>query len=108
MNVNESRECIEAISLWLSGPRCPEFRPESVPVPGPGEVRVTALASAISQGTEMLVYRGHVPPGLLFDLPTFSGSFAFPIKYGYALVGRVTGIGAGVSRFSEGDPVFVR
>jgi 2-desacetyl-2-hydroxyethyl bacteriochlorophyllide A dehydrogenase len=70
-------------------------------------VRVDAIASAISHGTEMLVFRGLVPDGLELDLPTLRGSFAFPIKYGYASVGRVVETGAQVHDLAIGDPVFV-
>jgi 2-desacetyl-2-hydroxyethyl bacteriochlorophyllide A dehydrogenase len=76
-----------------------------VPPPEPGEVRVKTLASAISHGTELLVYRGEVPTDLPLDLPTLAGDYAFPIKYGYASVGRV--LDAGVEHLLPGDLVFV-
>jgi 2-desacetyl-2-hydroxyethyl bacteriochlorophyllide A dehydrogenase len=98
---------LTARALWLTGPRRAEFRAERVPPPGPGEVRVRAIASALSQGTEMLVYRGQVPADLPLDLPTLAGSFAFPIKYGYAMVGHVVDAGPGVSDPAPGDIVFV-
>lgn len=98
---------LEARSLWFAAPRTPELRRDQVPPPGPGEVRVRATASAISHGTEMLVYRGEVPPDLPLDLPTFEGSFTFPIKYGYAVAGHVLDTGEGVEDLSPGDPVFV-
>jgi 2-desacetyl-2-hydroxyethyl bacteriochlorophyllide A dehydrogenase len=53
----------------------------------------------------MLVYRGEVPADLPLDLPTLAGDFSFPIKYGYATVGRV--VDAGAESFSAGDLVFV-
>jgi 2-desacetyl-2-hydroxyethyl bacteriochlorophyllide A dehydrogenase len=96
---------IEARALWFTAPRTAELRPEKVPPPRPGEVRIKTIASAISHGTEMLVYRGEVPAGLPLDLPTLAGSFSFPIKYGYATVGRVLDAGAG--SFSPGDLLFV-
>jgi 2-desacetyl-2-hydroxyethyl bacteriochlorophyllide A dehydrogenase len=98
---------LPARSLWFAAPRAAELRPEDVPPPGPGEVRVRALASAVSAGTEMLVYRGEVPKDLPLDLPTFAGGYGFPIKYGYALVGRVLDAGRGIETLSPGDPVFV-
>jgi 2-desacetyl-2-hydroxyethyl bacteriochlorophyllide A dehydrogenase len=55
----------------------------------------------------MLVFRGDVPTELALDLPTLKGSFAFPIKYGYASVGRVEDVGASVARLARGDLVFV-
>ena len=96
-----------AISVWLNQPRRVELRHEAVPDVGPNDVRVAAIASAISHGTEMLVFRGQVPDGLELDLPTLRGSFAFPIKYGYASVGRVVETGAEVSDLAIGDTVFV-
>ena len=96
---------LEARALWLTAPRAAELRPEKVPPPEPGEVRVRTIVSAISHGTEMLVYRGEVPADLPLDLPTLAGDYAFPIKYGYASVGRV--LDAGVEHLSPGDLVFV-
>jgi 2-desacetyl-2-hydroxyethyl bacteriochlorophyllide A dehydrogenase len=96
---------LEARALWFTAPRAAELRPERVPPPGPGEVRIKTVASAISHGTEMLVYRGEVPADLPLDLPTLAGSFSFPIKYGYASVGRVLDASSGA--LSPGDLVFV-
>jgi 2-desacetyl-2-hydroxyethyl bacteriochlorophyllide A dehydrogenase len=96
---------LEAHALWVAAPRTAELRPERVPPSGPGEVRVKTIASAISHGTEMLVYRGEVPADLPLDLPTLAGDFSFPIKYGYASVGRV--LDAGAESLSPGDLVFV-
>ncbi|MBK9714477.1 MAG: zinc-binding alcohol dehydrogenase [Kouleothrix sp.] len=95
-----------ATAIWFSGPRAVELRDEQVPDPPPGAIRVRAIASAISHGTELLVYRGEVPADMPLDLPTLAGSFAFPIKYGYAAVGRVLDVGPGVSRFAPGDLAF--
>jgi 2-desacetyl-2-hydroxyethyl bacteriochlorophyllide A dehydrogenase len=98
---------IEARALWFTAPRTATLRAEAVGPPGPSEVRVETIASAVSAGTEMLVYRGEVPRDLRLDLPTFAGSYAFPIKYGYAAAGRVLDTGSGVEYLSPGDPVFV-
>jgi 2-desacetyl-2-hydroxyethyl bacteriochlorophyllide A dehydrogenase len=94
------------VSVWFAGPREVALRSEPVPDVGPDDVRIDAIASAISHGSEMLVFRGQVPDGLELDLPTLRGSFAFPIKYGYASVGRVVEIGAAVSCLAPGDAVF--
>lgn len=107
MKAEPSRPALEARALWFVAPHAAELRPVEVPPPGPGEVRVRAAASAISHGTEMLVYRGEVPAGLPLDLPTLAGSFGFPIKYGYAAVGRILDAGDGVTNLAPGDPVFV-
>ncbi|MEJ7814774.1 MAG: zinc-binding alcohol dehydrogenase [Rubrobacter sp.] len=98
---------LKARALWFTAPRKATLCAETVPPPGPGEVRVETIASAVSAGTEMLVYRGEVPQNLRLDLPTFAGSYAFPIKYGYAAAGRVLDTGPDVDHLSPGDPVFV-
>jgi 2-desacetyl-2-hydroxyethyl bacteriochlorophyllide A dehydrogenase len=95
-----------ATSVWFPGPRQVELRREPLPPLGETDVRIRALVSALSHGTEMLVYRGQVPPELELDLPTLQGSFSFPIKYGYASVGRVLEVGAAVTDLGEGDLAF--
>jgi 2-desacetyl-2-hydroxyethyl bacteriochlorophyllide A dehydrogenase len=94
-------------SVWFPRAREVEIRDESVGRPGPGEVRIHAVASGLSHGTEMLVFRGEVPTDLALDLPTLAGSYAFPIKFGYASVGRVIETGVGVTELAPGDHVFV-
>jgi 2-desacetyl-2-hydroxyethyl bacteriochlorophyllide A dehydrogenase len=93
-------------AVWFTAARTVELREEEVVPPGPGEIQVRAIASAVSRGTEMLVYRGEVPDGLALDLPSLAGGFEFPIKYGYASVGRVAAVGADVVRPVPGDVVF--
>ena len=54
-------------------------------------MRVKTLYSAISRGTESLVFGGRVPESE-FDrmrAPFMAGDFPFPVKYGYAAVGRI-------------------
>ncbi len=69
-------------------------------------MRVRTALSAISHGTEMLVYRGDVDPDLAIDLPTLAGGYGFPIKYGYASVGQAIAVGRDVGTIREGDLVF--
>ena len=95
-----------ATSVWFPGPRQVELRREPLPDVGPDDVRVRALVSGLSHGTEMLVYRGQAPADLELDLPTLRGSFSFPIKYGYASVGRVVDLGQDVRDLGVGDLVF--
>lgn len=94
-----------ADAIWVTAPRTVVVRRETAPPPAAGEVRVAAIASLISHGTERLVYRGQIDPTLPLDLPTLSGSFAFPIKYGYAIAGRVIDVGPGVDGLNIGDAV---
>jgi threonine dehydrogenase-like Zn-dependent dehydrogenase len=80
-----------AEALWYVAPGRAEMRREAVPAPGPGEVLVRALHGAISRGTERLVLAGRVPPSEYARMrgPNMGGDFPFPVKYGYATVGRV-------------------
>ena len=78
-------------ALWYMAAGRAELRPESVGEPAAGGVRVRALFGAISRGTERLVFRGAVPASQYDRMraPHMAGAFPFPVKYGYATVGRV-------------------
>ena len=82
-------------TVYFTGPREVSVRETSVPDPGPGELAVEATVSAISPGTELLLYRGEMNPEKAVDetLPSLSGSFSYPFPYGYATVGTVTAVG---------------
>lgn len=97
---------LEARAVWFTAAQTAQLKTEEIPAPGPGEIRVKTIASAISHGTEMLVYRGEVPEDLDLDLPTLSGSYVLPIKFGYATVGSVLDAGPGAP-LAPGEPVFV-
>jgi NADPH:quinone reductase-like Zn-dependent oxidoreductase len=78
-------------ALWYVGPGRAELREEPVAAPKPGEVRVRARFGALSRGTERLVHAGRVPASEYERMraPMMGGAFPFPVKYGYATVGRV-------------------
>lgn len=96
-------------SLWFPRARAIEFREEEAGRPEGDEVLAHSLYSGISQGTEMLVFRGEAPADLELDpsLMTMAGSFRFPIKYGYSSVARVVETGPDASVLGSGDIVFV-
>jgi 2-desacetyl-2-hydroxyethyl bacteriochlorophyllide A dehydrogenase len=96
-----------AEAIWFSAPRRVELRREDIPPVGAHDVRVRAIVSGVSAGSELLVYRGEAPPGLAADLPTVAGSFSLPMKFGYASVGWVVEAGSAVERPAVGDLVFV-
>jgi NADPH:quinone reductase-like Zn-dependent oxidoreductase len=81
-----------AQALWYIGPGRAEIRDETL-ASGlqPGEVRLEALYGGVSRGTERLVFTGAVPPSEYDRMraPFMAGGFPFPVKYGYATVGRV-------------------
>jgi NADPH:quinone reductase-like Zn-dependent oxidoreductase len=80
-----------AQALWYVAPGQAEIREERLAAPRPGEVRVRALFGALSRGTEALVLAGRVPDSEFERMraPFMGGSFPFPVKYGYATVGRI-------------------
>lgn len=81
----------QARALWLPAPGRCEIRPEPLPAPGDGQLRVRMLFSGISRGTESLIFHGKVPEAEFDRMrgPNMGGSFPFPVKYGYAAVGEV-------------------
>ena len=99
---------MKRLALYFTAPYEVSVREESLPLPAAGQVLVQTLVSAISAGTELLVYRGQVPADASIDeaIPALAGKFAFPLKYGYASVGRVTEVGDDVSPEWRGKTVF--
>lgn len=94
-----------ARALWFTAARTAALLDAPVASPGPGQVTVRALTSLVSAGTEMLIYRGEGSGEL--GLETCEGSFDFPVKYAYQVVGEVIDAGRG-SSYSPGDLVFAR
>jgi NADPH:quinone reductase-like Zn-dependent oxidoreductase len=81
----------EALAFWLREPGAGEIRAVPLALPGPGEVAVRTLRSAISRGTEALVFSGRVPASQydVMRAPFQEGEFPGPVKYGYLSVGVV-------------------
>ncbi|PYG00129.1 Threonine dehydrogenase [Georgenia satyanarayanai] len=80
-----------AEAYWTVGPEQGEIRQAPLAPPGPEEVLVRALSSAISRGTETLVHRHAVPEAVrpLMRAPFQEGDLPGPVKYGYLSVGVV-------------------
>jgi threonine dehydrogenase-like Zn-dependent dehydrogenase len=80
-----------ARAFWLVTPGRGEIRTQPLPAPGATEVLIRARASAISRGTESLVFSGRVPPSEYRTMrcPFQEGDFPAPVKYGYASAGIV-------------------
>jgi 2-desacetyl-2-hydroxyethyl bacteriochlorophyllide A dehydrogenase len=99
---------IKRQAMYFSNPGQITIREERIKSPGPDQVLVKTQFSAISPGTEMLLYRGDFPPDLAVDasIPDLSGSFKYPLKYGYAAVGKVTQIGTDVDSAWLGKDIF--
>jgi 2-desacetyl-2-hydroxyethyl bacteriochlorophyllide A dehydrogenase len=79
----------ERRELWFERPLAVTLRQGAGRALGPGEVRARALASGVSQGTELLLYRGEGPTPFDPSLDT-EGAPTYPRRYGYAWVGELT------------------
>jgi alcohol dehydrogenase len=88
-----------ARSLYFTAPRTVAVRERPVPEPDPDEVLVRTERSAISPGTELLVYRDEVEPDEVADetIEAMDGDLSYPTRYGYAAVGRVSAVGSAVA-----------
>jgi 2-desacetyl-2-hydroxyethyl bacteriochlorophyllide A dehydrogenase len=95
-------------ALFFTGPRSTEVRSIELPGPRENEALVATEVSAISAGTELLVYRGQLAPGTILDptLPSLGEGFHYPLRYGYASVGRVIARGPAAPADLEGRRVF--
>ena len=82
---------LRAQALWYEAPLVADLRTEVLPEPEAGQARVRMLWSALSRGTERLVFTGHVPTSEYERMraPFQAGDFPFPVKYGYCAVGEV-------------------
>lgn len=84
--------------LYFTAPGFVEIREEPLPPPPPRKVLVKTLFSAISAGSELLIYHGLCPRDLPLDesIPSLKGKSTFPLKYGYSAVGKVIALGSDV------------
>ncbi|MEZ7830472.1 MAG: zinc-binding dehydrogenase [Gammaproteobacteria bacterium] len=100
---------MKAQQLYFIEPHQVEIREQQLPPLQPDQVLVKSLYSAISAGTEMLVYRGQLPVAMSLDKsPTASEAqtINYPTQYGYACVGRIVEVGQGVGADWVGKVVF--
>lgn len=86
-------------SVIFKNPYEVDLLQEAVPSLRSGEVLIETHLSAISPGTEMLVYRGQFPQKLPVDknIKTLNQEFKYPLKYGYTTIGRVVETGPAAS-----------
>ncbi|MGZ4903772.1 MAG: GTP cyclohydrolase II [Halobacteriota archaeon] len=91
-------------SLYFTGARAISIQDEELPSVAADHVLVQTLLSAVSPGTETLIYRGEFPEDIPIDenIADLSGAFAYPLKYGYATVGQVIATGSDVDAEWEG------
>lgn len=84
-------------SLYFTGPGEVELGRTSLER-APDELLVETRVSAISAGTELLIYHGEAPKELPADetLDALEGDLSYPLRYGYATVGDVIETGPDV------------
>lgn len=91
--------------MVFTAPRRVEVRTAPLPPLQDDEVLVETFCSAISAGTEMLVYRGQFPH-LHDSQDGLSSDLEYPLAYGYACVGKVREVGRSVNREWQDKLVF--
>lgn len=82
-----------------------ELREEPLPALGAEDVLVETVCSAISAGTEMLIYRGQFPH-LVDAHDNLSSDLNYPCAYGYACVGRIRETGGQADKGLQDKLVF--
>jgi len=95
-------------SLYFTEPETIEIREETLNQPGRDQLLVETQSTAISPGSELLLYQGNIPADMPQDpiLETYSGTFEYPLKYGYACLGKVVDVGRTVAPTWIGKTVF--
>lgn len=81
-----------ARAFWIERPGAGEIREQKLPSLRSGEVLIDTLYTAISRGTERLIFSGAVPASEYqrMSCPHQEGQLPGPVKYGYSNVGRVS------------------
>lgn len=95
-------------TVIFEGPQHVRVMEREQPVPNPEQLLIKATCSAISAGTEGLLYRGEMPRSMMQDatLTALQQESGYPLPYGYATVGTVVDIGAEVDAGWQGRQVF--
>lgn len=96
-------------ALWYTAPGESELRVETPKPDGQGGSRARTLWTALSRGTERLVFQGDVPGEVAERMraPAQLGSFPFPVSYGYCAVGLLDDTGETVFSLQPHRDAFV-
>lgn len=100
---------MRAQAIFHTAPLHVEIGEFELPSLAEKQVLVSTQYSAISPGTESLIYQGRVPHDLPQDktIPSLNGAFDYPFRYGYAVVGCIVDRGRNVGTEWDGRRVFV-
>lgn len=101
-------ETITTEQLWFTAAQTVEIRSAEITISDADQLLVQTLCSAVSAGTEMLVYRGQIPQQMTLDasLDGLQSQLNYPLQYGYACVGEVIAVGPDVAPQWMGKRVF--
>lgn len=107
---------VRAQQLWFTGVEQVEVREQLLAALGADELLVEVECSAISAGTEMLVYHGQIPNDMELDANISALRYQqqnqqqdqqqYPLQYGYASVGIIKAVGVNVDAALLGQRVF--
>lgn len=94
-------------ALTFTAPRQIEIRESTVSEPAADELLVETEVSAISPGSELLMYRGEFPQEMAADstIAALAEPLRYPMTYGYACVGCVVACGRDVAEW-QGRRIF--
>ena len=69
--------------LYFAAPYQVTVQQECIAPPAPGQLLVQTVVSAISPGTELLIYRGQAPRDMPIDetITALSGALTFPLVW---------------------------
>lgn len=99
---------MKASAIFHTEPEKSEVREIELASPNDNEVVIETLCSAISPGTESMIYRGKMPRGMPGDsnIQSLCDNLEYPFTYGYALIGTVIEHGINVDPNWRGRKVF--
>lgn len=89
---------MKAAAVFHTAPEKSEIREINLASLKDNEVLIKTRYSAISPGTEAMIYRGKMPRGMTGDctIASLGGVLEYPFSYGYSLVGTIVNCGKSV------------
>lgn len=91
---------LEALGVFHTAVKKVTLQSVTVSSPVDDQVLIKTTYSAISPGTEGMIFNGQFPQDSVQDttINSLSGNFSYPFNYGYALVGEIIAIGSKVEK----------
>lgn len=101
--MNSASNRVKRRAVLFTAPGAVEVCTEEMAPAQGDELLIETVVSAISAGTEMLFYRGQVPAGMAADssIEGLTDAVQYPLKYGYACVGRICETASAPTRQAE-------